>query len=219
MVRLWIESGAPFCGTYAVFNHPESAVATPLVVSKPSLGKPVEPIVQRRCLTCHGSVANLGRRSREQRDDQWTDGKPPELLNLPLYSWSLYNLSHPEKSMILRASLAKEAGGCEWCKAEDGRSAPAFRDTTDPASQASLQAIQAAKARMESYGRPDMPGFRPGDYYVRWMKRFGILPASFDLAIEPIDVYETDKAYWRSLWYKPPAAGTASANCPASGEE
>jgi hypothetical protein len=203
MVRLWIESGAPFCGTYAVFNHPESAVATPLIVSKPVLGKPVEPIVQRRCLTCHGSVADLGRRSWEQKDDTFDNGKPPEMLNLPLYCWNLYNLSHPERSMILRASLAKQAGGYEWCKAQDGRSAPAFRDATDPDYQAILQAIQAAKTRMEAYGRPDMPGFRPGDYYVRWMKRFGVLPESFDLNRDPIDVYETDAAYWRSLWHQP----------------
>ena len=70
----------------------------------------------------------------------------------------------------------------------------------DPDYQAILQAIQAAKARQEKIGRFDMPGFRPNEHYVRWMKRFGILPESFDLARDPIDVYETDQAYWRSLW-------------------
>ena len=39
-VRLWIETGAGFTGTYALFNHPENAVATPAVVSRPALGKP-----------------------------------------------------------------------------------------------------------------------------------------------------------------------------------
>ena len=202
-VRLWIESGAPFTGTYAVFNHPEAAVATPLIVSKPVLGNPVEPIVQRRCLTCHGSVADLGRRSKEQRDDQWINGKPPALLNMPLYCWNLYNLSRPADSMILRASLAKTAGGYEWCKTKDGQPAPTFRDSADPDYRAILGAIEAAKTRLESYGRPSMPGFRPGDYYVRWMKRFGVLPESFDLDKAPINVYETDAAYWRSLWYRP----------------
>jgi hypothetical protein len=201
-VRLWIETGAPFTGTYAVFNHPEAAVATPLVVSKPVLGKPLEPIVQRRCLACHESVARLGRRSKEQRDDQWIDGKPPAMLNMPLYCWNLYNLSRPDQSMILRASLAKEVGGYEWCKTKDGLPAPAFRDTADPDYRAILEAIQAAKARMEAFGRPSKPGFRPGDYYVRWMKRFGVLPESFDLDRDPIDVYQTDAAYWRSLWYQ-----------------
>lgn len=208
MVRLWIESGAAFTGTYAVFNHPENAVATPLIVSKPVLGKPVGPIVEQRCLTCHGSVANLGRRSKQQKDG-WSNSKPPSWLNYPLYCWNLYNLSYPEKSMILRASLSKEAGGYEWCKAKDGGPAAAFRDTKDPDYQAILQAIQAAKVRQRKYGRPDIPGFRPGDYYVRWMKRFGILPDSFDLARDPIDPYETDKAYWRSLWHRPASGEVA----------
>jgi len=35
------------------------------------------------------------------------------------------------------------------------------------------------------------------------MKRFGILPASFDITIDPIDVYEVDRRYWRSFWYRP----------------
>ncbi len=210
-VRLWIETGAGFTGTYAVFNRPENAVATPLVVSKPELGIPVAPIVQRRCLACHGSVANLGRRSKQQRDDQWSDGKPPTLLNYPLYCWNLYNLSSPENSMILRASLSKPAGGYEWCRAKGGQPAAAFRNTNDPDYQAILQAIRAAKVRQEEYGRPDIRGFRPGDYYVRWMQRFGALPESFDLATDRIDPYETDRAYWRTLWHQPPAVRTASA--------
>jgi len=218
MVRLWIESGAAFTGTYGLFNHAENAVATPLIVSKPVLGKPVGPIVKKRCLTCHGSVANLGRRGKQQRDDKRTNGKPPTWLNYPLYCWNLYNLSHPAKSMILRASLSKAAGGHEWCKAKDGQPAAAFRDTNDADYQAILRAIRAARVRQQKYGRPDLPGFRPGDYYVRWMKRFGILPESFDPARDPIDPYETDRAYWRSLWHRPPVGGTASGASFATGE-
>ncbi len=42
------------------------------------------------------------------------------------------------------------------------------------------------------------------------MVRYGILPADFDRMKDPIDVYQTDQAYWRSLWYRPPGrdAGT-----------
>jgi hypothetical protein len=76
--------------------------------------------------------------------------------------------------------------------------------------QAILQAIQAAKVRQEQYGRPDIRGFRPGDYYLRWMKRFGILPEDFDLAKEGLDPYETDQAYWRSLRHRPAAVRSAS---------
>ena len=36
------------------------------------------------------------------------------------------------------------------------------------------------------------------------MKKYGILPDSFDLAKDPIDIYKTDQRYWESLWYYPP---------------
>ena len=204
-VRLWIETSAIFTGTYAIFNHFENAVATPLLVTKTALGLPLDPIVARRCLSCHVSVANLGRRRREQRDDQWTKGKPPEWLNNPLYCLNLYNLTRPEKSMILLAPLAKESGGYGWCKGKNGGPVVVFGNTADPDYQAILTAILAAKARQETFGRPGQPVFRPGDYYVRWMKRFGILSSRFDAAKDPIDVYETDQAYWRSLWHHPSA--------------
>jgi hypothetical protein len=48
-----------------------------------------------------------------------------------------------------------------------------------------------------------MPGFKPNEHYVREMKRYGVLPESFDLANDPIDVYATDDAYWRSMWHRP----------------
>ena len=35
------------------------------------------------------------------------------------------------------------------------------------------------------------------------MKKLGILPPSFDLAKDEINVFETDQEYWESLWYKP----------------
>ena len=36
------------------------------------------------------------------------------------------------------------------------------------------------------------------------MKRYGLLAESFDPATGAIDVYQTDRAYWQSLWYRPP---------------
>ena len=58
----------------------------------------------------------------------------------------------------------------------------------------------------EKAGRYDMRGFRPNEHYVRWMRRFGVLPDSFDAAKDALDPYETDRAYWRSLWYQPDPA-------------
>ena len=58
----------------------------------------------------------------------------------------------------------------------------------------------AALGGME--GPYHVPEFRPNEHYVREMKRYGILPADFDLANDPINVYEVDQAYWRSFWHQ-----------------
>jgi hypothetical protein len=34
------------------------------------------------------------------------------------------------------------------------------------------------------------------------MQRFGILPAEYRLG-DPIDVYDTDRRYWQSMWHQP----------------
>jgi hypothetical protein len=61
----------------------------------------------------------------------------------------------------------------------------------------------AALGGME--GPYHVPAFRPNVHYVREMKRYGILPANFDLARDPINVYEVDQSYWRSFWHRPAA--------------
>ncbi len=216
LVRLWVESSAVFSGTYAAFNHLENAVADAVDLRMIELKAPVGPIVAKRCLTCHDSVANLGRRVTKEISAEAPGsglskvGKPAEMANLPRYCWNLYNLSRPEKSMILLAPLAEESGGYGWCTGDDGRPASVFRDSDDPDYQAILQAVHAAKSRQEAVGHYGLPNFRPEDFYVRWMKQFGILPEDFDAAKDPIDPYATDEAYWRSFWHRPTAAGPTS---------
>ena len=39
------------------------------------------------------------------------------------------------------------------------------------------------------------------------MRRYGILPETFDLDWDKIDVFETDGRYWRSAWYYPKGGG------------
>jgi hypothetical protein len=197
-IRLWIEASAYFAGTYAVYNHQENAVAGALLNNaNVEIGKPLGGIVYNRCLWCHDSAASLGRRARKGR------------MNAPKHCWNLYNLSDPQKSMMLLAPLAEGAGGYGWCKDEYDQTV-VFRDKQDPHYGAILNAIQAAKARQAEAGRYDMPGARPNEHYIRWMKRWGILPQDLDPARDPIDPYETDRAYWRSLWHHPPDTQTAS---------
>ena len=107
----------------------------------------------------------------------------------------LYNLSRPEKSLQLLAPLAKSAGGYGLC-------GEIFTSTEDVDYQRLLAGIQEAKAHLEAITRFNMPQYRPEPEYIREMKRYGILPQSHQ-ANDPIDVYDTDRRYWQSLWPQP----------------
>jgi hypothetical protein len=77
-----------------------------------------------------------------------------------------------------------------------------FKTKDDPGYQALLAMCEAGKRRLEEITRFDMPGFRPRPEYIREMKRFGILPDSFDAAKDPFDPYAIDRKYWESLWHQ-----------------
>ena len=108
----------------------------------------------------------------------------------------LLNFTRPEFSALLLGPLAKSAGGYGSC-------GEVFKDTKDADFQAMLGAIRRAKADLDREPRFGTPGFKPNRQYVREMKRFGTLPASFDLAKDAIDVFATDQTYWRSMWHQP----------------
>jgi hypothetical protein len=113
----------------------------------------------------------------------------------------MFNLSRPEKSVILLAPLAKEAGGYGLCKTE-GSERSVFESTDDPGYKAILSMCADGKIYLDKIKRFDMPDFKPRPAYVREMKKYGILPT--DLSVDSaIDVYATDRAYWQSLWHRP----------------
>lgn len=192
-VRLWIETSATYGGTYAIFNTEESAVAGALANNpRVRIQGPLENTIATRCLTCHDSEANLGRRPHRARQ------------NSPKHCWNLYDLSAPEQSLILKAPLAREAGGYGWCTNVYG-AAGAFASTNEWHYQQILGEIRKAAARQAGnrHLRPELPGFTPNLYYVHWMQRWGILPPSFDRKKDKIDCRKTDEAYWESLGYDP----------------
>ena len=77
-----------------------------------------------------------------------------------------------------------------------------FQNVNDPDYQKILVHIEAAQKKLAEIRRFDMPGFRPTPTYVREMQRYGILPR--ELAVDaPVDVYAAERAYWRSLWWRP----------------
>ncbi|MHC4201515.1 MAG: HzsA-related protein, partial [Planctomycetota bacterium] len=217
VIRLWIDTSAQYAGTYAAHgtgqvggcwgnNKPVRVMAD----RWPATG-PARDAVQRRCVSCHGRML----------PKHVTDRIP--LSHGDMLSWErpmsrfsrhrVYNLSRPEKSLVLMVPLARASGGYAEGKPvrkqvrEDRRRPPKpvvhaviFADANDPDYVKILAHVRSAKAKLEEIKRFDMPGFRPNEHYVREMKRFGVLPGSFDLAEDPIDCYETDMKYWASFW-------------------
>jgi hypothetical protein len=215
MIRYWIESAAPYPGTYAALGtgmiggFPKSVLETSDRTWPSSVA--AAETIQRRCIGCHGSARPL---PRYLSDDMGLVLSNPDPNDTRIrYSRHLmFNLSRAEKSLILLAPLSTQAGGYGLCRESgengiDDRPTVIFADTNDPDYQKILALCREGQQRLADIKRFDMPGFRPDPTYIREMKRYGILPATL-AADTPIDVYATDHAYWRSLWWQPQRSGT-----------
>jgi mono/diheme cytochrome c family protein len=170
MIRLWIDSGAVYAGTYAALGTGMASVSFP------------GDVFTKRCAVCHQK-------------------SPPGQQEL------LYDLTNAEQSLVLLAPLAKEAGGLGLCrtsfKDKDASPGNVFTSKNDADFQKAVNEIARAGERLDQQKRFDMPGFRPSRHYIREMIRFDVLSETFDAEVDPVDVYETDRRYWRSLWHAP----------------
>jgi hypothetical protein len=202
MIRNWIHVGAPYPGTSA-------ALGTGMVRHNnlpPGYGaawREAQAAHERRCAKCHRGLPALERYSIAGDNNEG-------LRNTHL----AYNLTRPEKSPMLLAPLARRAGGWGMQKhGADGKPAgemvEVFQDTNDPDYRAILDYIEMGRLCLEQNKRWDMPGFKPHPFYVREMKRYGILPETFDSARDDIDVFQIDRRYWESTWHYPDGSGPA----------
>jgi len=210
-VWLWIESGAAYAGSTAAIRN--SAQQHQAGVSAGPAYHWCHDVVRRRCAACHANTedANVNgipfnRQLREQKERSklfpYPTGAHERLVidNDPArkYDWEvLINFTNPEESAILLAPLAKSAGGYQSC------GAAVFADKNDPDYKKMLDAIQESKQRYTANPPWGQEGWLPNPQYIREMKRFGILPESFDITKDPFDPFEVDQAYWRSAWPKP----------------
>lgn len=200
-VWLWIESGAPYAGTYAALRNERDQ-------ARQGLMYPVfaSHILNQRCRQCHAPgrkavplpLVMSEKEQRELRNKLQT--APHERIvreNDCRYSAHiLLNASRPEKSPLLLGPLPKAAGGWGTCSYQ-------FSGADDLDYMTLLKTMRKCKGRLDEVPRYGMPGFKPNRQYVREMKRFGVLSPRFDLNRDPIDVFKTDQRYWELFWYRP----------------
>lgn len=212
LLRLWIETGATYPGTYAALGtgsiggyNSNSQVETDFDWKTT---REAADVMQRRCDACHEKGRGLPHALADEcgvsfwRPD-WND------LRLRYSRHIVFNLSHPEHSLVLLAPLTREAGGLQLCQQFDERGQPqsaaaVLTDKNDPDYQKLLAMCAAGKSRLDAIKRFDMPGFRPRADYVREMQRYGVLPAPLATHAS-LDPYQIDLAYWRALWHTPSA--------------
>jgi hypothetical protein len=209
-LRLWIEVGAPYPGTYAAlgcgsiggyqqnnlvetdFDWPETKAASEAIT--------------RRCDGCHSDNFNLPKAlSDEHGLSFWQPSMDDPRLETARHI--VFNLSRPEYSLMLLAPLSKEAGGYGTCRPLDADASDpdvafsVFENTDDPDYQAILAMCQAGRDRLDEMKRFDMPDFIPRSQYKREMIHYGILPEDHDPST-PVDYYQLDQDYWESLWHR-----------------
>ena len=210
VVQLWLDAGAAYPGTYAalgtgsiggyihnaeILNNdcdwPETQAAQPFF---------------SRCASCHDTKKHpvAHSLSDEIGVSFWAPSMDDPRLKYSRHI--VFNLSRPEKSLIVLAPLARSAGGYGLCKpagAPAAADSQVFTTRDDPGCRALLAMCAAGKRHLDEFKRFDMPGFKPRAEYVREMKRYKLLPESFDVDRQPLDIYAIDRKYWDSFIYSP----------------
>ena len=124
LLRLWIESAAAYPGTYAALgsgmigNYAENNQVN--TGAEWPATKAAAKTIQERCASCHDKPSRLLPRSLA--DERGVSFWQPSLDDPRLLTSRhiVFNLSRPEKSLMLLAPLAKEAGGWGSCSIERG---------------------------------------------------------------------------------------------------
>lgn len=214
MLRLWIESAAAYPGTYAALgsgmignyaenNQINTGAEWPATIA-------ATEVIQRRCVGCHNQPnrqlpLNLA-------DERGVSFWQPSLDDPRLLTSRhiVFNLSRPEKSLMLLAPLVKAAGGWELCRdPKSGARAKVFAGCDDADYQALRAMITAGTDFLAEHKRFDMSGFVPRTDWVREMKRYGVLADGVKPG-DVTDVYAVEMKYWESLWHAPKPLEQAS---------
>lgn len=200
LLRLWIESAAAYPGTYAALgcgmignyaenNQVNTGIDWPETTAAAA-------VIQQRCAPCHDKPARaLPRNLADERGVSfWQPSLDDPRLNTSRHI--VFNLTRPEKSLILLAPLSEGAGGWNLCRTN------VFASKSDPGYRQLLNLLLAGQNFLNQNTRFDSENFRPRKDWVREMQRYGILPECVT-PDDVTDVYKVERAYWASLWHVP----------------
>ena len=211
VIRLWIETGATYPGTYAALGCGMLGGYLRNTIDRTDLQweetKAMQTAMRERCSSCHTGEKQLPLSVTDEiRHTWWIYPNGPGDSRRKYSRHLHFDLMQPEKSALLLAPLSKEAGGYGFCNLPPqnggGAPIPVIADTNDATYKTILAGIERAKVRLGEVKRFDMPGFVPRPEYIREMKKYGILPADHN-STAAVDVYDLEQRYWRSLWYVP----------------
>ena len=202
-IRYWINTGALYPGTYAALGTGiigrmlnNNADQTPI---ENDTWKSAENVIKKDCRKCHDELmANI----IEEKNLTWwrsrvdvssgniDEDKYKEAIRFSRHV--IYNLDQPEKSTILMAPLAKDAGGYGLCVKSNG--IPVFGSRSDKKYITLLNAVKNSSAHFNFIKRFDAEDFIVSPDYYREMKRYGVI--NDNVSIDEVDPYATDSIYW-----------------------
>lgn len=206
-LRLWIDSGAAYPGTYAALgcgmigNYIENGQVN--TGAEWAETRAATEAINRRCAACHNEPSRvLPKDLADEREVSfWMPSMDDPRLRTSRHI--VWNLSRPEKSLMLLAPLSQTAGGLGWCRdPKTGSPTIVFESDRDPDYETLLALAQRGEKFLAENKRFDMAGFSPKPEWIREMKRYGILPQAA-AADEICDPYKVEQLYWQSLWHKP----------------
>ncbi len=202
-IWLWLESGAPYAGSYAALRNEEDQAAQWL-----RFRDLYAVLGSLSCRKCHGPgkpapaiPSHLPEDKRKQIVKARGLAPHERIVQDEDYRFSahvLLNVTDPEHSRLLLGPLPKEAGGWGTCQHK-------FTGTDDKAYQGLLYGLKKAKESATQKPLYGMSTFRPNRQFIREMKRFGVLAADFNPSRDPIDFFDIEQEYWQLFWYQPDA--------------
>jgi hypothetical protein len=164
MLRLWIEVGAPYPGTYAALGTGSIGGYAENKLVHTDFDWPTTlagaDVIQRRCADCHqGDLVLPLSISDERNVSFWRFDIDDPRLRLSRHI--VFNLTQPEHSLLLLSPLGclrRRFRTVPRCRRSAGE---VFSDRADPDYATLLDMVSAGRDELERIKRFDMPGFQP----------------------------------------------------------